>query len=234
MNAPPSKAARRFVLASSSPQRAQLLRAAGYEFEIVPPGEAEAAARANPRELVERLAYFKARGVADRIQAGLVLRRSAGGPEHGVRPQREDIKGSDPILPPPGLVLAADTIVVLGDQVIGKPADAADARRILRTLAGTRHVVMTGVCLLDAATGVRIVGSDATRIRMRPMSDHQIDDYVSSGEALGKAGAYAVRADSDPYVEELDGSFTNVVGLPMELLARLMRVAEVLMETQET
>ena len=184
----------RLILASSSPQRRDLLREAGHAFEVVPPGEAESAARANPRELAERLAYFKAREVADRVKSGLVL--------------------------------GADTLVVLGEQVIGKPTGPADARRILRTLAGTRHVVITGVCLLDAATGLRLVGSESTRIRMRPMSDHEIDEYVSSGAAAGKAGAYAVRAEGDPYVESMEGSFTNVVGLPMELVARMMRLAE--------
>lgn len=124
-----------------------------------------------------------------------------------------------------GLVLGADTICVLGEQVLGKPADADEARRILRTLAGARQAVITGVCLLDAATRVRLVGSETSLVTMRPMSDRQIEEYVASGAWQGKAGAYAVRADHDPYVESIEGSLTNVLGLPLELLERLLRMA---------
>jgi len=161
---------------------------------VIAPGDAEASARADPREMAERLAYYKARAVADRVDAGLVL--------------------------------GADTIVVQGERILGKPADADDARQILTSLAGTRHQVITGVCLIDAASGMRLVGSDATGIRMRPLSDQEIEDYVASGRGMGKAGAYAVQDENDPFVAEVAGSYTNVVGLPMDLVARMLSVAD--------
>lgn len=194
MNPQPRKRPRRLILASSSPQRRDLLRQAGYEFEVAAPGTAESSARGDPRELAERLAYFKAREVADRVEDGLVL--------------------------------GADTIVALGEQVLGKPGDADEARHILRTLAGTRHRVITGVCLIDAATGLRLVGSEFTWVKMRPMSDQQIEDYVASGAGLGKAGAYAVQPDHDPFVEAIDGEVSNVIGLPLGLVARMLRAAD--------
>ena len=124
-----------------------------------------------------------------------------------------------------GLVLGADTIVVLGDEIIGKPADEADARRILSQLSGAEQRVMTGVALVDAATGRRWLAHDVTRLRMRRMTPQEIDAYVAGGEAMGKAGAYAIQETGDRYVEQMDGSMTNVVGLPMELLERMLKAA---------
>ena len=187
----PSRTARRLVLASASPQRRALLEEAGYRFEVMPPGNEQGEITDDPCELAERLAYFKARPVAERLAEGLVL--------------------------------GADTICVIGRQVVGKPADDQDARRILRTLAGTRHRVITGVCLIDAASGLRLTGSEVTWVTMRPMSDQEVEDYVASGAGRGKAGAYAVRADHDPYVERIEGSISNVLGLPMELFERMLR-----------
>jgi len=195
MSSPSGNAARRLILASSSPQRRALLAEAGYEFDVLAPGAgAEASPRGDPRELAERLAYFKARHAADRVEAGLVL--------------------------------GADTICALGEQVLGKPANDDEARHILRTLAGTRHQVITGLCLIDAASGLRLIGSEATWVTMRPMSDSQIEHYVVSGAGAGKAGAYAVQMAHDPYVETIEGSMSNVIGLPMELLALMLRVME--------
>ena len=122
-----------------------------------------------------------------------------------------------------GLVIGADTVVEAGGRLIGKPGDRDDAKRILRRLAGTQHAVVTGVCIVDAATGRTESAADRTRIKMRPMSEHEIEDYVDSGEPLGKAGAYAIQEHGDRYVESIEGSFSNVVGLPLELLAQMLQ-----------
>jgi len=183
------------ILASNSPRRRELLRQAGYRFTVrAPPIEDRGLPAApTPGALAESLAYLKAAAAIDGYRLTA------------------------------GLVLGADTIVVLGGRIIGKPADEADARRILSDLSGSQHEVITGLALVDAASSRRMLAHDATRIRMRRMSPAEIAAYVASGEALGKAGAYAIQETGDRYVEEMAGSMTNVVGLPMQLLERMLK-----------
>ncbi len=123
-----------------------------------------------------------------------------------------------------GLVVGADTIVALGGDVLGKPADEADARRILGRLSGSTHEVITGLCVLNARRGERLIGADVTRVTLKRLTAGELDDYVRSGEGLGKAGAYAIQENGDRFVARLDGSFTNVVGLPMPMLADFLDV----------
>ncbi|MBM4046159.1 MAG: septum formation inhibitor Maf [Planctomycetes bacterium] len=124
---------------------------------------------------------------------------------------------------PDALILGADTLVATGGELIGKPADRQDAVRILSRLSGTRHRVITGICILDAASGQTWQDAEETWVTMRPMSRAEIEAYVDSGEAMGKAGAYAIQETGDRYVEKVEGSFSNVVGLPLELLARMLK-----------
>ena len=121
-----------------------------------------------------------------------------------------------------GLVLGADTVVAAGEEIIGKPRDRAHAIEILERLTRGPHVVITAICLLDARTGRRRIASERTRVTMRPMTRAEIEAYVDSGEAMGKAGAYAIQETGDRFVERVEGSYSNVVGLPLELLARLL------------
>jgi septum formation protein len=121
-----------------------------------------------------------------------------------------------------GLILAGDTIVSLSGRVFGKPLDREDARSILFALAGTTHHVITGVTLLDASSGDRLVRCDTTAVTMRPISDGELEAYLDTGVWQGKAGAYGIQDRGDPFVERIDGSFTNVVGLPMELVTRML------------
>jgi len=122
-----------------------------------------------------------------------------------------------------GWVLGADTVAALGEEVFGKPADRRDAERILRALAGTTHEVITGVTLLDAASDRRLMRHDVTAVAMRALSDAQLTAYLDSNEWAGKAGAYGIQDRGDEFVSRIEGSFTNVVGLPMELLADMLR-----------
>jgi len=121
---------------------------------------------------------------------------------------------------PGSVVLAADTVVALDGQLIGKPVDPEDACHILRRLRGTSHSVITGVVVRSGER--EQAGAEETELRMRRVSDEEIDAYVASGEALGKAGAYAVQEQGDRFVEILRGSYSNVVGLPVELAERLL------------
>jgi septum formation protein len=122
------------------------------------------------------------------------------------------------------VVIGADTVVVLDNEVIGKARDADEARATLGRLAGTTHEVITGLCVLNARRGERLIGAEITRITMRPMSDDELAEYVHSGEGIGKAGGYAIQETGDRFVADIDGSFTNVVGLPMKLLADYLDV----------
>ena len=188
---------RQLVLASNSPRRQELLRQAGSRCIVRPPpiDDRGVSAAVSPGAHAESLAYLKAMAA---IQAHRLTE---------------------------GLVLAADTIVELAGRIIGKPRDAADARRILSELSGSQHRVITGLALVDVAARRRVLAHAVTGIRMRRMSPEEIDAYVAGGEALGKAGAYALQETGDRFVETIDGSLTNVVGLPMELLERMLKAA---------
>ena len=185
---------KRLVLASASPRRRQLLADAGYIFDVVPSDVDESASPdTDPDDTARALALAKARDVAGRV---------------GV----------------PAVVLGADTLVACTGQIIGKPADADDARRILHTLSRTPHQVITGVALVDTADGHERVESDTSRVIMKPMSPADIDVYIASGAWQGKAGAYAVQEEGiDRFILRIDGSFSNVVGLPLELVQTLLK-----------
>ena len=182
----------KFILASVSPRRRQLLREAGFDFEVVAPPIAEPdrlRGGLSPAEQAEALAYFKARAVAR--------------------------------LHPEAVVLAADTLVSAGGRVLGKATSSAQARTMLGRLSGTRHAVITGVAVLGAA-GRRQIASETTYVTMRGLSAAAIEAYVASDEWVDKAGAYAIQETADRFVRRVEGSFTNVVGLPMELTGRLL------------
>ena len=183
--------ARKIILASGSPRRAELLARMGYAFDVVVPRiDERSRPGADPAAEAVRLAVAKADAAA-RLGA-------------------------------PGIVVAADTLCALEGEVIGKPRDREHARAMLRRLSGTRHHVITGVCVLDTRTARRVAESVSTAVTMRPMTEQQIEAYVSSGEADGKAGAYAIQETADRYVVRLEGSFDNVVGLPTERLAEIL------------
>ncbi|MGE0132875.1 MAG: nucleoside triphosphate pyrophosphatase [Blastocatellales bacterium] len=174
------------VLASSSPRRAELLRAAGINFTI---RAADIDEKVNPDELprdyVLRLSREKARAVA---------------------------RGDE-------IVLGADTTVVINGQIAGKPIDADDATRMLRALGGRWHEVLTGVTLTRAGKIVSDIAS--TRVRFAELSETEINWYVSTGEPMDKAGAYAIQGHASLFVERIEGSYSNVVGLPVQLVYRL-------------
>ncbi len=121
-----------------------------------------------------------------------------------------------------GTVLAADTVVVLGGAVFGKPADPEDARRMLRALRGRWHEVITGVALVEAPAGRETSAAVLTRVRMGDYADEEIEAYLATGEPCDKAGAYAVQGAGGRLVARVDGCYTNVVGLPLKTTRRLL------------
>jgi septum formation protein len=188
----------RFVLASASPRRVELLRSAGFEFDVIPAEVDEAIdVEETPDGYARRVAQLKAQAVAGRVSGRVVL--------------------------------AADTIVVVDHEVLGKPADAADARRMLRRLSGREHVVMTAICLISEGGAKRIQTAVArTTVEFAPLSQAEIDWYVATGEPMDKAGAYAVQGLASRFVTRIDGSYSNVVGLPVAVVYELCRGAGLL------
>jgi septum formation protein len=182
----------RLILASASPRRMDLLRDAGFDFDVEPAHVDESALGGEaPRAYVARVAALKAQTIA------------AGHPDD--------------------IVLAADTTVVIDGEMLAKPADDDDARRMLRRLAGRTHEVLTGVAVVAAGREESVVV--ATRVRFRPMTGADIDWYVASGEPLDKAGAYGVQGLASRFVESMDGSYSNVVGLPIDAVRALLEVS---------
>jgi septum formation protein len=115
-----------------------------------------------------------------------------------------------------GIVVGADTIVVLGNEILGKPRSAGEAKRMLRKLSGRQHVVYTGFALVDASTGRKIVDVERTKVKFRKLNAVEIDEYVASGSPMDKAGAYGIQDDYGAvFVERVEGCFYNVVGFPL-------------------
>lgn len=122
-----------------------------------------------------------------------------------------------------GLVIGADTVVVLGDKVMGKPGSEAEAREMLGRLNGRMHLVMTAVALVDPADGRVMTGLEETRVRFSTLDPEQIEAYIKTGEPMDKAGAYGIQGRGAVLVESIEGCYFNVVGLPINLLSRMLK-----------
>jgi septum formation protein len=185
------------VLASASPRRKELLTQAGYQFRVIPSNIPEdRQPNEDPTAFVTRLAREKAQFVLDQLRGDL------DSPE-------------DPLL-----VLGADTIVVIADQILGKPRDAADAARMLRLLSNRRHQVVTGICLLSWEN--IDVAAESTAVFMKRLSEEDIAAYIATGEPMDKAGAYAIQGRAARWIPRIEGCYFNVVGLPLALLASMI------------
>ena len=166
-----------------------------------------------------RAELLTAAGIAFIVQAADIdetPRPGEAAPDYALRLAREKAAGvGGP------LVLAADTIVVLDGEIMGKPVDAADAIRMLQALSGREHDVITAVCLRRG--DLELFHAETTRVRFVPLSQAEVEEYVASGEPMDKAGAYGIQGLASRYVDRIDGSYSNVVGLPMALVYRLLR-----------
>jgi len=206
----------RLVLASASPRRAELLRAAGYAFEIViadvdesiRPGEA-------PAMYVRRLAAEKSAAAQARAREG-----TAKTPPHLHATHDGPPEGGHYVQRVEAIILGADTTVVVDGQILGKPRDDAEAGEMLRCLSGRSHEVLTGVSLRQGAFEVGRV--ETTVVHVRALSEDEVRWYVSSQEGHGKAGAYAIQGLASRFIPRIVGSYSNVVGLPVACVAELM------------
>jgi len=126
-------------------------------------------------------------------------------------------------LRPQDVVLGADTIVVVDEAILGKPANAGDAARMLRLLSGRVHRVITGVCVVGAVASEERIASETTLVTMNELSDEEIRDYIATGEPMDKAGAYAIQGMASRWIPRIEGDYSNVVGLPVALVHAMLR-----------
>ncbi len=193
----------RLILASASPRRAEILRRAGFRF-IVRPANVDESVR--PAETPAEQVTRLAR------EKALAAARRVRGP---------------------AIVIGADTVVVVGRKILGKPSSRRSARLMLRRLSGRTHRVLTGLALLGLPPGKRLPPTgrggkmlsavESTRVTFAPLSTRQIEAYVKSGEPMGKAGAYAIQGGAGKFVTRIEGCYFNVVGLPLARLCRLLQ-----------
>ncbi|MBN2181410.1 MAG: septum formation protein Maf [Sedimentisphaerales bacterium] len=181
------------ILASASPRRRELLAGAGYEFTAVFPDIDESSFSAGSAEPAQ---YAERLALA---KAKSTARKY-----------------------PDSLIIGADTIVDFQGRIIGKPADAEDARQIVQLLFSEPHKVVTGLAICRFRDGLEIVAHEITMIYPKQLTQRQIDEHIESGRWIDKSGAYAIKENGDEFIERIEGSLTNVMGMPMELLGRLL------------
>ena len=183
----------KLILATASPRRVQILRDAGFTFQIISSAVDETVLEGeSPQDLVRRLAQQKAR---------LVAARAVG----------------------PAIVVGADMVVVADRQMLGKPGSADEARAMLQLLSGRTHTVYTGLALIRLPDEASRLGLESTQVTFEPMSPNDISSYVASGEPFDKAGAYAIQGRGGRYISRIEGCYFNVVGLPLARLCHLLR-----------
>ena len=186
----------RCILASGSPRRREILAHLGLEFEVVVSDADERTEETDPARLSEELSARKGCAVRDLLAA-----------------RGEDVSGK--------LLIASDTTVFCGNEILGKPRDAADAHRMLSMLSGRRHEVVSGIWL--CRDGVEAVSHAVTAVEFAPLTEREIASYIASGEPFGKAGAYAIQGLAASFIRGIDGDYFNVVGLPVNRMCDLYR-----------
>jgi len=120
------------------------------------------------------------------------------------------------------IIISADTVIVHKKSILGKPKDVSDAKRILSILSDSEHDIISGVCVMEMPSRKKMLRIERTHIKMKSMEDEEIDRYILTGEAMDKAGAYAIQGEGRKYIEKIDGSYSNAVGLPLELLQEML------------
>ncbi|MBQ3668662.1 MAG: septum formation protein Maf [Clostridia bacterium] len=181
----------RFVLASASPRRREILTKLGYSFIVISSNAPEDDVQGTISEKVRKLAERKAVSVA-------AIEKDA-------------------------LIIAADTLVGLDGETLGKPKDKADAVQMLKMLSGRMHEVTTGICLINTLSEQKLVSSETTYVEFREMSKNEIDEYVETGEPMDKAGSYAIQGGAAKFVKKYTGSYDNIVGFPSELFSDMLK-----------
>jgi septum formation protein len=197
----------KIILASGSPRRKEILELVGMEFDIWPSDKEEEFSRKEPCGICMELARMKALDVASQIRT-------------------YNERHSELVTETDMLIIGADTIVALGDTILTKPKDEADAIRMLTLLSGRTHSVYTGVSLVFMGNGGRVgehTFFEETKVSFYPVENDEIEHYVSSYDVLDKAGAYGIQSGAAAFVRSIDGDFYNVVGLPVARILSELR-----------
>lgn len=187
------------ILASESPRRRHLLREAGFQFQVHPTKISENLEKnLKIDDQIIDVARRKARAAADELNKDAQFRKK------------------------PTLILAADTMVIHSQTPLGKPRDASDAFHILRRLSGTEHFVKTAVVIINNLSQIEIAHLEETKVLFRILTDQEIRSYIATGEPLDKAGAYGIQGLGGDFVTHYEGSLSNVIGLPIEVVVGLL------------
>lgn len=187
---------KKIILASKSPRRKWLLEQVGLDFEVIPSNfEENIEGQKFSRELIENLAYQKAKEVADRLSEGLII--------------------------------GADTIVILKNNILGKPKDKEDAKRMLEMLSGKTHKVLTAVCVIDKDEDKTLINSCISKVTFKKLAKEEIEAYIQTKEPMDKAGSYGIQAYGSLFVEKVEGCYNNIVGLPLNLLYEMLKAFNV-------
>lgn len=195
----------KLVLASQSPRRKELLEKAGFDFSVHSiqiseiPNENMSLA-----EQIEDLARQKAEALVDAVQDSQSTYYNS-----------LNLKGV--------LILSADTLVVLGNEVLGKPKDLAESETYLRRLSGCTHQVITGICVWNLDKNLKILDHKVSHVTFRKLREDQIRSYVDSGDGLDKAGAYGIQTLERDFIEKIEGPIDNVIGLPVDLVKEILK-----------
>jgi septum formation protein len=186
----------RLVLASQSPRRIEMLKLLGVTFDTMPSEIDETTELTDAPELVEFLAQAKAQHIANQLALH---------------------DGGDT------LVLGADTVVVLGNDILGKPTTREHAYQMLMRMSGRHHRVLTGVCVLSLRTGESLVKHEVSSVFFRSLDPAEVRTYAKTEEPMDKAGAYALQGAASAFVDKVDGCYSNIIGLPMPLTVKMLR-----------
>ncbi len=198
------------ILASASPRRKELLERLGFTVKVIPAAIDEIVMEGeHPENFVKRMARTKCLTVVDRLQQTMYP-ATEGDPA-----QRRYPAGGGSRTAETRWVIGADTVVVLGDRILGKPTDTAEASEMLHRLSGSAHRVITGFCIHDLRKNKEGLQAVATEVKFKRLSSTEIEKYIAVGESMDKAGAYAVQGVGAYLMDSMSGSYTNVVGLPL-------------------
>ncbi len=184
---------KKIILASQSPRRKWLLEQIGLEFDIIP---------SNFDEDIENKKFSK------KLIESLAYEKAK------EVSQRIDDKA---------LIIAADTVVILGEQILGKPVDEADATKMLQKLSGQTHKVITAIAIIDKYEEKTLLNSTISKVKFKKLSEREISDYIKTGEPMDKAGSYGIQAYGSLFVEKVEGCYNNIVGLPLNLLCEMLK-----------
>ena len=184
------------ILASASPRRKEILSSLGVDFTVITADIDESSKLTDPRLLTEELASKKGRAVWDILQ-----------------------KGYGNIDPKDAIIISADTVVYANEKILGKPCNAKNAERMLRSLSGSSHTVVSGIAI--TANGLTKSASCSTKVNVDIVPDAELVRYANSIEPLDKAGGYAIQGGFSPWISSIEGCYFNVVGLPVNCLNKL-------------